>query len=76
MLKDSMMSAILNPHVRPFVDTVKGAFVVLGKDTNTDYAKKYDDWMKHGGQQSQHGAQWMKTVGTIRTSMRSLKKAP
>ena len=52
MLRDSMMSAILNPHVRPFVDTVKGAFVVIGKDKNTDYAKKYDDWMKHGGQQS------------------------
>lgn len=52
MLRDSMMSAILNPHVRPFVDTVKGAFVVIGKDKNADYAKKYDDWMKHGGQQS------------------------
>lgn len=45
MIRDSFMSAVINPEVRPIVDTVRGLISVIKKDAN------FDDFLKHGGSQ-------------------------
>ncbi len=44
-IRDTFTSAIINPEVRPVIDTVRGLMSVLTNDT------KFDDFLKHGGDQ-------------------------
>lgn len=44
-IRDTFTTAIINPEVRPVIDTVRGLMSVLTNDT------KFDDFLKHGGDQ-------------------------
>jgi len=51
MLRDSMLASVVNPEVRPFVDSVKGLWIAINKN-KPEYKGIYEDWLRHGGQQS------------------------
>lgn len=44
-LRDTFTASLLNPEVRPVIDTVRGLMSVLAHD------EKFDDFLKHGGDQ-------------------------
>ena len=52
MIRDSFVSSLVNPHVRPLIDTARGLYIAITKDSNPNSAKLWDDFMEHGGQQS------------------------